>query len=327
MLIRKQKILQFIAELKALVPLYRETWMAIALSCQSIKPEKAAAAIKTAYAVLDEPEPEICFCESPMAALEILCSRLERLEAGYSMSYFLEQQFWQLPRNNIENLLWECLGADCMKDGGEIQTIKVALGCGEKERQRRRLILDRRGYTADLVEAEQIETVLRWQELLWSDGLKSHLEKYFQKRTKDSGFGNAVITTHLDEQQLILRSCNHQAQKLWGAYGFPIQTGIWAYYACWLDLCTSVFDFTQLDDRWDALQEVVKQCGWFYPLKEFCIVCDRPRVLTLDHHGLLHSFNSQGVFDAEAEPAIQFADGLNLSAYHGKIANGVIPFF
>lgn len=178
-----------------------------------------------------------------------------------------------------------------------------------------------------MIEAEQIENVTLWHELLWSDFLKSHLEKYFQRRAKDFGFDDAIITMHLDEQLFTLGSHNNQAQRLWGVYGFPIQTEIWAYYACWLDLCTSVFDFIQLGDKWDALQEVVKQCGWLYPLEEFCIVCDRPRLLSLDHNGILHSFNSKGVFDAEAEPAIQFADGFSLSTYHGKIADGITHFY
>ncbi len=89
----------------------------------------------------------------------------------------------------------------------------------------------------------------------------------------------------------------------------------------------SVLDFIQLGDKWHALQSVVKHCGWLYPLEEFCIVCDRPILLSLDQNGVLHSFNSKGVFDAEAEPAIVFADGFSLSAYHGQIADGITHLY
>lgn len=279
MLIRKRKVLQFIAELKALVPLYRETWMAISLSCQPIEPEKAAA-IKTAYAVLSKPEPEIFFCASPMTALDVLCNQLWRLENQDSISNYLEQQFWQLPRSHIEDLLWRYLGASFMKDDGEIQAIQVELGCGEQERQRRKTILEQRWghHWGNLTEAGQIEDVILWHELLWSDFVKSNLSEHFNRRMQELGFDAAATT-----------SKSHPAKKLRSVYEFPIQTEIWAYYACWLDLCSSVFDFIQFDDRWNAMQKVVKQCVWLYPLEKFCIVCARPRILSLDHSRTSHS--------------------------------------
>lgn len=299
---RKQKIYQFIAELKAAIPLYREVWMTIALSCQPIEQQKASAAIKTAYAVLGKLEPELYFCESPVAALDILASQLGRLHKEYSLSYFLKQQLCQLPMSNVERLLWQHLGAGFMPNDGEIQKIKIELGCGEKERQTRKSILNQCGWHADFVEAEEREDLWLWQELLWSDCLKSHLEQYFHKRVKDYGW-------------------EHQAQRLQGFYAYPIQTEVWAYYACWLDLCSSVFHFIQRGNEWDALQEVVKQCGWLYPMAEVCLVCDRPRVIPLDDTGVLHSFGSQGSFDTGARAALQFSDGFSLFASHGKLAD------
>ncbi len=178
----RQKIFEFIAELEALVPLYRDKWMAVALSCQPIEPDKAAATIKTAYAVLGKPEPEIFLCESPMTALDILCSQLWQLQTGYSISYCLEQELWQLSQSEMKRLLWKHLGVD-------FQTIKIELGCGEKERQRRELILNQCS-----IEPEDAKDLTLWHELLPCDCLKSHLEEYFKKRVKDFGFGNAVRT-------------------------------------------------------------------------------------------------------------------------------------
>jgi len=51
-----------------------------------------------------------------------------------------------------------------------------------------------------------------------------------------------------------------------------------------------------------------EHCGWIFPFEKICAVCDRPRHLRFDSQHRLH---------AEAEPAIEFADGWNFYYYHG----------
>jgi internalin A len=51
-----------------------------------------------------------------------------------------------------------------------------------------------------------------------------------------------------------------------------------------------------------------EHCGRIFPFEKICFVCDRPRHLRFDSQNLLH---------AEAEPAIEFADGWNFYFYHG----------
>jgi internalin A len=51
-----------------------------------------------------------------------------------------------------------------------------------------------------------------------------------------------------------------------------------------------------------------EHCGWIFPFEKFCAVCDRPRHLRFDSQNRLH---------AEAEPAIEFADGWKFYYYHG----------
>nr|WP_223265267.1 hypothetical protein [Nostoc sp. 'Peltigera membranacea cyanobiont' 210A] len=53
---------------EALIPVYREKWRAIALSTERIDREKAAEALKVAYAAFGFEVPEIVFCDSPYAA-------------------------------------------------------------------------------------------------------------------------------------------------------------------------------------------------------------------------------------------------------------------
>ncbi|MEG4105266.1 leucine-rich repeat domain-containing protein, partial [Microcoleus sp. S13_C5] len=51
-----------------------------------------------------------------------------------------------------------------------------------------------------------------------------------------------------------------------------------------------------------------EHCGFIFPFEKICFVCDRPRHLRFDSQNRLH---------AEAEPAIEFADGWNFYYYHG----------
>ncbi len=51
-----------------------------------------------------------------------------------------------------------------------------------------------------------------------------------------------------------------------------------------------------------------EHCGFIFPFEKICLVCDRPRHLRFDSENRLH---------AEAEPAIEFADGWNFYYYHG----------
>ncbi|MEG4047703.1 DUF6745 domain-containing protein [Microcoleus sp. Pol17_C1] len=51
-----------------------------------------------------------------------------------------------------------------------------------------------------------------------------------------------------------------------------------------------------------------EHCGLIFPFEKICFVCDRPRHLRFDSQNRLH---------AEAEPAIEFADGWKIYYYHG----------
>ena len=60
--------------------------------------------------------------------------------------------------------------------------------------------------------------------------------------------------------------------------------------------------------KWESYQSLADNCGWVYLFEGICYVCDRPRIL---------SFDSQQQLHAEGAPAIQFADGFSVYAYHG----------
>ena len=73
----ESKISELTLEQEALIPTYREKWKKIALSTERIDREKAAEAVKQAYAFIAEKEPEILFFESPCRALQNLSKHID----------------------------------------------------------------------------------------------------------------------------------------------------------------------------------------------------------------------------------------------------------
>lgn len=85
-----------------------------------------------------------------------------------------------------------------------------------------------------------------------------------------------------------------------------MQTDILCWECGWFDFCVSVSEENHLE--WEIYQNLLRHCGRIYAYKEACLVCDRPTKL---------SFNNQNRLHAEAEPAIEFADGFKAYAHHG----------
>ena len=80
----------------------------------------------------------------------------------------------------------------------------------------------------------------------------------------------------------------------------------------YIDVITYDFSMAVKKDNpppweWNVFRDIVTDCVWIFPFKGVCFVCDRPRVLSFDSENRLH---------AEGSPAIQFADGFGVYAYH-----------
>jgi len=90
-----------------------------------------------------------------------------------------------------------------------------------------------------------------------------------------------------------------------------IQPELWAAYGGLLDFCISVLNLPHSYGRnWIVFQSIVRDCGLIYPYDKVCIVCSKPIALSADSNHRLH---------AEGKPAVQFADGVSIYAYHGVI--------
>ena len=59
---------------------------------------------------------------------------------------------------------------------------------------------------------------------------------------------------------------------------------------------------------WKIFKMMAENCGWIFPYENVCLICDRPTKISVDSEMRLH---------AEAEPALQFADGYELYSHHG----------
>jgi hypothetical protein len=58
----------------------------------------------------------------------------------------------------------------------------------------------------------------------------------------------------------------------------------------------------------DAHCTVVRSVGWWYPFNDFCIITDRPEIISRDDQNRLHS---------EVGPAVSYRDGYALYSSHG----------
>lgn len=73
-------------------------------------------------------------------------------------------------------------------------------------------------------------------------------------------------------------------------------------------------------ERLDALYQLIQQCWRIYPCNNLCVVSDRPTSFSVDALGMLHS---------NGTPALQFSDGFEVYAYHGRNLPkkyGQVPF-
>ncbi len=95
--------------------------------------------------------------------------------------------------------------------------------------------------------------------------------------------------------------------ELWNLFD-TIYPERWVATCSLFDFCIFVLNCTYDSKEWEIFQSLAFNCGKVFPFKETCYVCDRPRILSFDNQQRLH---------AEGQPAIQYADGFSVYAYHG----------
>ncbi|MEU8269045.1 DUF6745 domain-containing protein [Sphaerisporangium sp. NPDC049002] len=99
------------------------------------------------------------------------------------------------------------------------------------------------------------------------------------------------------------RSSSEPCLYVWGALG------VWGD-AYWIALYTCALRVALMDadERLDALAEVTRLVGWWFPLDGAAVLCERPLLVRRDEDHRLHSATG---------PALAWPDGSAVYAWHG----------
>ncbi len=240
----ENKIITFLTpEQEALIPVYRE-WRKIALSTQRIDREKAADAIKAAYALCYVNEPEIVFYDSPYAAAKTIIYH----HLGNPLSKQLKSQRLQ-PVKQVRNQL-------------------------------------------DLQIYQQLDEQLFNQ--LYRQLLREKLE----------------LTRQLQSQ---LRK--NLIRQLTSKIDNCIKLEEWVCASSLLDFCIAVLSCATNRTNWEVFQLIVKHCGWIYPFKMTCAVCERY---------IRFSFYKPTRQHDRRKPAIECADGYSMYPNYSRATSETI---
>ena len=171
-----------------------------------------------------------------------------------------------------------------------------------------------RGYLGSQLESE-LESQLQTQQSA-RRYTQLQAQMWEAQRNYLAGF---IASQLLPQEVLNERSRDFYWQRL-GREQFSncIQPVLWAAYGSLLDFCISVLNLPYSNCRnWIVFQSIVRDCGLIYPYDKVCIVCDKP--LAKPSKRIALSADSNHRLHAEGTPAVQFADGVSIYAYHGVI--------
>ncbi len=268
-------------EQEDLIPVIREKWRQIALSTEPIDRQKASEAIKFAYQLIGKQEPKILFFDSPYAFLNSFPPQLEGVLGDsyeeFVIDYILDSEI----ASAFSGLLYTQLETQ-VEINVRIQLDRELELCLLIEQRYERLnsqMWDE--MYENLIEQLGVE---KWNEMTFSSDNSMEDDPAYELYQK------------LDQKLGIIVDFTSHPELLAADYGF------------FFDFCISVLNCAHDARRWDVFQALTQSCGWFIPLEQTCIVCDRPISFSYDSDYRLH---------AEEKPAIQFADGYSLYAHHG----------
>jgi len=110
---------------------------------------------------------------------------------------------------------------------------------------------------------------------------------------------NKQITEQIEEQF----NLPFDLLRAFHADGIRLQ---WTVFA---DVNISLRNWTYDPQRWELFQALIRECGWIYPMENFCVVCNRPTFINLTHDS----------------PVIEFADGfiVEINANHDNSGDAV----
>jgi len=313
-----KKIENLTIEQKALIPIYREKWRKNIVSTQPIDREKAKAAVNRVYFAMGKKQPEILFLSSPDAIPEIVGSRSPQrlvqmlgsplvtsleIELSEQLASQIDNELWvqlenELPNEQLFQLMF--IWQEALKKHEELlgqlwyqwQEGILSQIWAERERQLRQKVKESPGgkpliELADLMWENIGEPLLRQLDMnLWQPLASQPLVEEWEENIKEPilKIGSAMGIISNISQNVTVSSIEM------------------------IDFCISALGCDHDREKWQALQGLVRECGFVLKLENTCLVCDRPIKLSLDQENHFH---------AEGEPAIKFIDGYSIYAYQG----------
>ena len=272
-------------EQAAQIAIIVEKWRAIALSTEPIDRHKATSAINAAYALIGKETPEIVFCPSPHDALnKLFLSHLDRLD--HKIEKLVTKVVYKLGIIPVLNRQQGKQIFDYLfqNTGNAIKDIYINLG-------------------------------------QYHDLIQDNFDEEIGYQLHDRIINELYIQANKQIQSKIAKLQSQLRETLWHSLKSELEYQTWRtikntyhpvtllYDGFWLDICVSIYNwFTVNQSIREVWESLVKECGHIFAYEKICFVCDRPRIISLDNQQRLH---------AEGAPAIEFADGYSLYAYHG----------
>ena len=344
-----------IPEQEALIVAYCQKWKSLGLKSGPINRQKATEAVKAAYAAMALKEPLIVFYHSPHTAFSTGILSQPKKQLGKAIYNQLENQLlWQLFSLLFPLLLEKSKQSPQLRSllsWGQLSPKEISLTQTAEEVNLQEINLLRlqqffqsinvmlgmqSPQTMSLMGAAPLAYQLGWDSdshsfqwisqgepishMWWplvkgamASVVKNHIGDYMGGQLGNQletlvghQIGN-FIGNFIGNQ--VGNSIGNQIGSLLGSDTVEsIKPEVWSHYGGWFDFCISVLSCEHDQRKWEAYQSLVKDCGWIFPFENVCVVCDRPVKLSVDSEQRLH---------AEGEPALQYADGYSLYAYHG----------
>ncbi|MEM1169964.1 MAG: DUF6745 domain-containing protein [Cyanobacteria bacterium P01_H01_bin.35] len=312
------KIENLTTEQKSLIPIYREKWRKNIMSTNPIDRERATTAVNTVYSAMGKKKPEILFLSSPDAIKEIVGTRSpQRLVQmlGAPLLSSLQIELSEKLESQIDDELWLKLESDLPND----QLLRLMFiwqdALGQNAELLGQLWVEWQGGILRQI-WEQQQNNLRQQVKQFPGGepLIELGDLMWQQVAEPLSYQlNRNLWQPLASQPLMREweeNIRQPLQQIGGAMGLVsnISQNLTASSIEMIDFCISVLRCSYDEQKWLALQGLVKECGFVLQLENTCLVCENPMKISLD---------AQNRFHAEGEAAIKFIDGYHIYAYQG----------
>ena len=289
-----------------LIP-YIEKWREICFSTERINPEMIVDPVKEIYKILDYPEPEILFFDSPGAVIKKM-DRDEQFseDIGKSLATKFRKEFTDILSDSLSSQLdgiW-------LKLGDDISCFPYSFEDPLRKLEGKFDILSYSTQSWTIREFLETQMNLIWtdeeaEDYEDSDEDEEDCDEPFPIPLKDSSDPMSVDWDELNSMFDAMRSLktNNQSHAVWNC---RIVVGNFLYLSR-IDFSISELKCSINLQKWSTFKELMTRCGsvWFY--ENTCIICDRPSKISFDNKGRLHG---------EASPAIEFTDGFSIYAFN-----------